>query len=160
MSRNLGVPCWLRRCAPCLLLVLAGCSQVPPTSSAAIPPVPSGAARIWVYRQDGPYEARDRPYLRLNSQVTGIVEPFGALYRDVPPGHYVITVDSYGPAWPYQFAQVDLGAGQEVFVKVLSMRERVGGGENVSLRSIFFTELHPADTARPSIASTPFFGSS
>jgi len=161
MSKNLGVPpLWFQRCAASLLLLLAGCSQVPPTSSAAIPPVPSGAARIWVYRQDGPYESHDRPYLRLNGQITGIVEPNGALYRDVPPGHYGITVDSYGPLWPYQFAQFDLVAGQEAFVKVLSMRERVGGGDNVSLRTIFFTELYPADAARPAVASTPFYGSS
>jgi hypothetical protein len=161
MSKNLGVPpLWLQRCAASLLLLLAGCSQVPPTSSAAIPPLPGGGARIWIYRNEGPYESHDRPYLRLNGQVSGIVEPNGALYRDLPAGHYVVTVDSYGVPYPNQFAQLDLAAGQEVFIKVLSMRERVGGGENVSLRALFFTEIYPAEAARPAIASTPFYGSS
>ena len=159
MSKTPGVlPRWLQRCAASLLLVLAGCSQVPPTSSVAIPPLPAGEARIWIYRNDGPYESQDRPYLRLNGQVAGIVEPNGAFYRDVPPGHYAVSVDSYGVPYPNQFAQVDLGAGQEAFIKVLSMRERVGGGDNNASRTLFFTQLFPADAARAAIANTPFYG--
>ena len=159
MSKTPGVlPRWLQRCAANLLLILAGCSQVPPTSSVAIPPLPAGEARIWIYRNDGPYESQDRPYLRLNGQVAGIVEPNGAFYRDVPPAHYAVTVDSYGVPYPNQFAQVDLGAGQEAFIKVLSMRERVGGGDNNASRTLFFTQLFPADAARAAIANTPFYG--
>jgi len=159
MSKTPGVlPRWLQRCAASLLFVLAGCSQVPPTSSVAIPPLPAGEARIWIYRNDGPYESQDRPYLRLNGQVAGIVEPNGAFYRDVPPAHYAVTVDSYGVPYPNQFAQVDLGAGQEAFIKVLSMRERVGGGDNNASRTLFFTQLFPADAARAAIANTPFYG--
>jgi hypothetical protein len=148
---------WLHRCAAILLLSLAGCAPVPSTGSVAIPPVPSDEGRIWFYRNDGPSESQDRPYLRLNGQVAAISEPNGALYRDVPPGHYTVTVDSYGPAWPYQFAQFDLAAGQEAFIKVLSMREKVGGEVGVGTRALFFTELYPADIARPAIASIPFY---
>ena len=159
MSKIPGVsPRWLQRCAVSLLLVLVGCSQVPPTSSVAVPPIPAGEARIWIYRNDGPYDSQDRPYLRLNGQVAGISEPNGAFYRDVPPGHYAVSVDSYGVPYPNQFAQVDLGAGQEAFIKVLSMRERVGGGDNNASRAVFFTQLFPADAARPAIANTPFYG--
>jgi hypothetical protein len=161
MSKNRCVtPHWLHRCAAGFLLVLAGCSQVPPTSSAVIPPVPAGAARIWIYRNEGTYGSHDRPYFRLNDQVAGISEPDGAFYRDVPPGHYTVSVDSYGVPYPNQFAQVDLAAGQEVFVKVLSTRERVGGGDNNAARTLFFTEPYPADAARPAIANTPFYGTS
>jgi hypothetical protein len=148
----------LHRCLVSLLLVLSGCSQLPPTSSAAIPPVPFGAARIWIYRNDGPYETSTRPYLRFNGQVDGIVEPDGALYRDVPPGHYVVTVDSYGVPYPNQFTGVDLAAGQTVYVKVLSMREKVGGEFGVGSRARFFTLLVPADVAQADIAITPFYG--
>jgi hypothetical protein len=144
--------------AACLLLVLGSCSQVPPTSSVAIPPVPAGDARIWFYRNDGPYDSQERPYLRLDDQVVGIVEPNGAFFRDVPPGHYVVKVDSYGLPYPYQFAQLDLATGQEAFVKVVSMRERVGGGDVVGLRAIFYTWLIPPAAARPAIAGTPFYG--
>lgn len=144
--------------AACLVLVLASCSQVPPTNSVAIPPVPAGDARIWFYRNDGPFDSQQRPYLRLNGQVAGIIEPNGAFFRDVPAGHYVVTVDGYGVPYPHQFAQVELTAGQEAFVEVVSMRERVGGGDNVALRTIFYTWLIPPDAARAAIAGTPFYG--
>jgi hypothetical protein len=160
MSRNPGVPRrWLHCCLASLLLVLAHCSQAAPTSSAVIAPVPAGAARIWIYRNDGPYEAQQRPYMWLNGYIAGIVEPNGAIYRDVPPGQYTVTVDSYGVPYPNQFAEFNLGAGQEAFVKVLSMREKVGGEFGVGTRTRFFTQLFPADAARAAISSTPFYGS-
>jgi hypothetical protein len=161
MSSNPGVPpCWLRRCAAGLLLLLAGCSHLPPTSAVAIPPIPTGAARIWVYRDGGVYDSQERPYLRLNGQVAGISEPDGAFYRDVPLGHYVVSVDSYGVPFPNQFAELDLGPGQQAFIKVLSMREKVGGEAGVGLRTLFFTQLVAAQTAQAAIATTPFYGSS
>ena len=86
MSKNPGVlPRWSHRCAASVLLLLTVCTQVPPTSSVMIPPVPAGGARIWIYRTSGPHDSQDRPYLRLNGQVAGISEPNGAFYRDVPP---------------------------------------------------------------------------
>jgi hypothetical protein len=141
-------------------LLLTGCSHLPPTSSVVIPPVPAGAARIWIYRDGGVYDNLERPYLRFNSQVAGISEPNGALYRDVPPGHYAVTVDSYGVPYPNQFAQVDLGSGQQAFIKVSSMREKVGGEAGVGSRSLFFTQLVAAEAGQAAIASTPFYGSS
>ena len=107
----------LHRCLASLFSVLASCAQLPPTSSVVIPPIPAGAARIWIYRNDGPYEAQQTPFARLNGRVTGVVQPNGALYRDVPPGHYSVTVDSYGVPYPNQFVEFNLCAGQEAFVK-------------------------------------------
>jgi Protein of unknown function (DUF2846) len=157
MSKNPGVPPrWLHRCAASLLLLLTGCGQVPPTSSVAIPPIPPGAARIWIYRNDRPQEAEQTPFVRLNGQAAGIVQPNGVLYRDVPPGHYSVSVDSYGAPFRNQFAQVDLGVGKEAFIKVSSMREKVGGLE--SLRTFFFTQLIPPEVAQAAIAATPFYG--
>ena len=160
MARNFAFTTlrWCGAAATAVLLLAANCAPLPPTSSVVIPPVPGGAARIWIYRNDGPYEASETPYVRLNGQIAGIVQPYGALYRDVPPGHYAVTVDSYGVPYPNQFAEFDLGAGQEVFIKVLSMRDKVGGPEG--LRTHFFTELVPPDIARPAIAGTPFYGGS
>jgi hypothetical protein len=155
-----GPPRWSRRCAASVLLLLTSCSQLPPTSSAVIPPIPAGGARIWIYRNEGLYESKDRPYLRLNGQIAGISEPNGAFYRDLPPGHYTVSVDSYAVPYPNQFAQLDLGAGQQAFIQVVSMRERVGGGEYVGLRARFFTWLIPAEAAQAAIAATPFYGSS
>jgi hypothetical protein len=151
-----------RRGAMSLLLLLAGCSQLPPTGSVMIPPIPAGESRIWLYRNEGPHESQETPYFRLNGQPVGISEPGGALYRDVPPGHYTVSVDSYGVPYPNQFANFDLRAGQEIFVKVVSTRERVGGGgdSGLSLRALFYTWLIPADAARPEISGIPFYGSS
>ncbi|TMJ55013.1 MAG: hypothetical protein E6G90_07880 [Alphaproteobacteria bacterium] len=157
MVRNLAFTTlrWCGAAATAVLLLAANCAPLPPTSSVVIPPVPGGAARIWIYRNDGPYETGETPYVRLNGQIAGVLQPNGALYRDVTPGHYAVTVDSYGVPYPYQFVEFDLGAGQEAFVKVLSMRDKVGGP--VAMRTHFFTELVPPDIARPAIAVTPFY---
>ncbi len=138
----------------------ASCTQPPRASSVAIRPIPAGDARLWFYRDGGPRETQERPYLRLNGQIAGISEPNGTFYRDVAPGHYTVTVDSYISTYGDQFAEFNLGAGQEAFVKVLSMREKVGGGDGNALRTRFFTEFVPPDIARPMIAGTPFYGGS
>ena len=147
-----------RGAAISLLLITASCTQLPPTSSVVIPPIRSGVARLWFYRDYEPYETLARPYVRLNDQVFGISEPGGAFYRDVPPAHYSITVDSAGRD-VNQFAAVDLAAGQESYSKVRSLRswldddcEPWGGCDT------FYVRLMPADPARADIAASPFYG--
>ena len=140
------------------LLIAASCAQLPLTSSAAIPPVPPGGARLWFYRDGGPRETQERPYLRLNGQIAGISEPDGVFYRDVSPGHYVVTVDSYLGTDVNQFADVDLTAGQEAFVKVLSQGQWVGGEVGGSNVENFYTRVIPAEAARADAANRPFFG--
>ncbi len=107
---------------------------------------------------DAPNEPNQTPYARLNGQIAGVVQPNGAFYRDVPPGYYTVAVDSYGAPYPHQFAEFNLGPGQEAFVEVLSMRDKVGSSEG--LRTFFFTQLVPPEIARPAIAGTPFYGGS
>jgi hypothetical protein len=158
MARNLAFTTlqWCGAAATAVLLLAANCASLPPTSSVVIPPVPGLAARIWIYRNDAPNEPNQTPYARLNGQVAGVVQPNGAFYRDVPPGYYTVAVDSYGAPYSHQFAEFNLGGGQEAFVKVLSMRDKVGSGEG--LRTFFFTQLVPPDIARPAVAVTPFYG--
>ena len=147
----------MRRAAVVLLMAASCCSQLPPASAVAIPPVPPGEARIWIYRNDTPQDSQERPYLRLNGQVAGIAEPDGAFYRDLPPGHYRVSVDSYGAPYANQFAEIDLATGGETaFVEVSSMQEKVGGP--VASRTFFFTRSVPADAARAAIARSPFYG--
>ena len=148
-------PRWRCCAAVAAILVAANCTQLPPTSSVAIPPLQAGGARLWVYRDGGPRDAQQRPYLRLNGQIAGISEPNGTFYRDVAPGHYTVTVDSYTSTYINQFADLDLAAGQEAYVKVLSQGQRVsdrGGREN------FYTQVIPAETARPDAARHRFYG--
>jgi hypothetical protein len=160
MARNFAFTTfrWCGAAATAVLLLAANCAPLPPTSSVVIPPVPGGAARIWIYRNDAPNEPNQTPYARLNGQIAGVVQPNGAFYRDVPPGYYTVAVDSYGAPYPHQFAEFNLGAGQEAFVEVLSMRDKVGSSEG--LRTFFFTQLVPPEIARPAIAGTPFYGGS
>ena len=149
---------WRGGAATTLFLVAAGCTQLPPTRSVAIPAIPAGAARVWFYRDYEPHETSARPYVRLNEQIAGISEPWGAFYRDVAPNHYSITVDSAGRDVK-QFADADLAAGQEAYAKIVSLRSWLdddclawGGCDT------FYVWLIPADAARPAIADSPFYG--
>ena len=148
------------RVATAILLAAAGCAQLPPTSSVMIPPIPTGAARVWFYRDCEPYETLARPYVRLNEQIVGISEPGGAFYRDVPPARYSITVVTAGRD-VNQFADIDLGAGQQAYAKVLSLRSWLAddclawGGCDT-----FYVRLMRAEAARPAIDRSPFYASS
>ena len=156
MSKNILPNQW-RGAASALLAITVNCTQLPPTSSMTIAPIPAGDGRIWLYRDGGPREAQERPYLRLNGQIAGISEPNGAFYHDVRPGHYAITVDSYLSTYVNQFAIIDLTAGQEAYVEVLSLGQRVsdrGGREN------FYTRVIPAEAARPEVSRRRFYGGS
>jgi len=145
-----------RGAATAALLLTANCTQPPLASSVAIPPIPAGDARLWFYRDGGPRETQERPYLRLNGQIAGISEPNGTFYRDVAPGHYTVTVDSYLSTYVNQFADINLAAGQEVFVKVLSQGKPVGG--ETGGRESFYTQVIPAEAARADAARRPFHG--
>ena len=149
-----------RAAATALLLIATSCAQLPATSAVVIPPIPSGAARIWFYRDYEPYETLARPYVRLNEQIVGISEPGGAFYRDVPPARYSITVDTAGRD-VNQFADIDLAAGQQAYAKVLSLRSWLAddclawGGCDT-----FYVRLMRAEAARPAIDRSPFYASS
>jgi hypothetical protein len=146
--------------ATALLLLAAGCTQLPQTQSVAIPPIPAGAARVWFYRDYEPHESLSRPYVRLNEQIAGISEPGGAFYRDVAPNHYYITVDSAGRD-VNQFANTNLAAGQEAYAKIVSLRSWLDEDDCViwSGCDTFYVWLIPADAGRSAIADSPFYGS-
>jgi hypothetical protein len=146
-----------RGAATAVLLITANCTQLPLASSVAIPPLPVGDARLWFYRDGGPRETQERPYLRLNGQIAGISEPNGIFYRDVAPGHYTVTVDSYLSTYDNQFADINVAAGEVAYVKVLSQMRPMGerGG-----RQNFYTQVIPAEAARPDAARRPFYGGS
>jgi hypothetical protein len=147
-----------------LLLTAAACSHVPPTASVTVPPIPRGEARVWFYRDGGPYDGVGTPYLRMNDSIVGVSEPGGASYRDVPVGSYHITVDSYGKDFN-QDKNVQLAAGQELYVKIVSLRNWVpgnGGGDEGSggdyARDTFYVWLIPPEVARADVARSAFYG--
>src|SRR5260370_36904413 len=68
----------------------------------------------------------------LNGAFAGPVQADGsAFYRDVPVGHYHVTVESFG-ADVNQAKDVDLAPGQEAYVKVLA-GEWIGGCDRDSV---------------------------
>jgi hypothetical protein len=138
-----------------LLAVVNAEAQSPTRSSVVIPPIPSGQARIWVYRGSqptAPFEHRGVEAVRLNGVNVGYEQVGGGFYRNVAPGHYVIAADSSGIDHD-ESVTVDLVAGQEAYLKLEELGWP-GGGENMThLESV---RLMPPQTARTTIAQLAF----
>src|SRR5436190_19237542 len=145
------------------LLATASWAQMPPAAPSTIAPPPANQARIWFYRDLSPYSSMATQYVRLNGAAVGVSQPGGAFYRDVPPGHYHISADSYLDD-PNQDRDVDLAPGQEVYAKVLPSDHWIegGGGGNRGgggyHRETFYVWLYPPEAARPAIAQSQFYG--
>src|ERR1700676_472630 len=102
----------LASCAAAIIMGLPGCVPAPAATSVAAA-VPAGAARIWFYRDYEPSVSLNNANVELNGALVGTVTADGgAIYRDVAPGHYHITAQSYGRD-ANQAKDVDLGPGQE-----------------------------------------------
>jgi hypothetical protein len=146
-----------------VMLATAACSQLAPTASVAVPPIPAGEARGWFYRDEGPYESQVRPGVRLNDAVVGEVEPRGAFYRDTTPGRYRVAVDSYVPN-PNAARDFNLDPGEQVYFKIVSEDYPLAGGGLTSdvgaSRPAFQVWLMPAARAQGEIARSPFYGGS
>lgn len=142
-------------------LAASGCAQTSAVGSVAIPPVTPGQARIWVYRDYQPSESLNLAAVTINGTSAGYAQPGGgAFYRDLPPGHYHIAVESYGTDFG-QSSDVDLAAGQEAYVKIESLDAWTTGGDLSSFkRDTFYARLIPAQLARAEIAHVTFYGGS
>ena len=146
-----------------LLLATVSCAEPSPTSAVAIPSIPPGEARIWVYRDYQPSESLNLAAVTINDASAGYAQPAGgAVYRDVPPGHYHIAVASYGTDTG-QYSDIDLAAGEEAYVQIQSLSAwATGGGDDVGgfRRDTFYARLIPAEVARAQIAHSRFYGGS
>lgn len=150
----------MRAAQAALVLAMAGCVQPAPTQSVAIPPIPPGAARIWFYRDYEPYAGKGRPAIAANGGYVGLAELGGAFYRDVPPGHYDVTVETFGRD-VNQSAHFDLAAGREAYVKIVSLPSWVEYGDITSYeRPTFYAWLIPNQAAQPAVAQLAFYGGS
>ena len=147
-------------CAGILLFAPAAPAQVPQTGQSAAPA--PGMARIWFYREMAPYATQATPYVRLNGAIVGVSRPGGSFYRDVPPGHYHLSVDSYGVDFG-QTRDVDLPPGAQIFARVVSNDHWIEGGGRGGgggyHRDTFYVWLYPFEAAWPVIAQTWFYGS-
>jgi len=148
---------WPAATAILLLLAAAADAQPPaaPYLNAAPPP---GMARIWFYRDLNPNETLAMAYIRLNGAVAGVSEAGGAFYRDVAPGQYRISVDSYVQD-PHDDAIVTLAPSGEAYAKVLPLDSFVQGGAAVGggyKRNTFVVWLYPPEQGRAAVAHSYF----
>jgi hypothetical protein len=137
-----------------LLVAMAGCAQPPPAAPYLATPVASGMARIWFYRDMNPNDILATPYVRLNGTIAGVSEPGGAFYRDVPPGRYRISTDSYYDDLHLD-RDVDVAPGAEVYARVVPLENTVQGGGVTGggyRRNNYYMWLYPPEAARPAIA--------
>ena len=137
---------------------LCACASQPTTGSLVIPKIPAGMARTWFYREDEPYNGLDRPYVRMNGAIVGISELGGAFYRDVSPGAYYVTIDSY-LTFINAFPHVDLRPGETAYFQVFEMgsvSSGVGASRNFA-RPSFYIWTMPAATAAPQVARSLFY---
>jgi len=142
-----------------LFAVVNADAQQPRPSSAVIPPIRSGLARIWIYQGSqptDPFNYFQTQAITLNGVNVGYVTHGGAFYRDVLPGHYVIAAPSFSDLDGSQKANVDLAAGQQAYLKLDSIWWPNGGGENMVPE--FYVRLMPPQTGYTSVAQLAFLG--
>jgi hypothetical protein len=152
---------WLVRAAQAAVpLAMAACAQPASTAATAISPIPPGEARLWFYRDYEPYAGKGTPAVATNGVNAGIAELGGAFYRDLPPGAYHVTVETYGTDIN-QSTNVDLAAGQEAYVKIVSLPSLASDGDIHSFeRPTFYAWRIPSDVARAQVARLAFHGGS
>jgi hypothetical protein len=139
---------------------LCACASGPTTGRFVIPKVAAGMARAWFYREDEPYSGLDRPYVKMNGAIVDISELGGAFYRDVSPGAYDVTIDSYRN-FINQFPNVDLRSGETAYFQVFevgSVSSGVGASREFA-RPSFYVWAIPAAIAAPQVARSLFYPS-
>jgi hypothetical protein len=142
-----------------LLMATTSCAAPMPAGPYLAAPIPPGMARIWFYRDLNPNDVLAQAYIRLNGAVAGVSAAGGAFYRDVAPGRYHVSVDSYVQD-PHNDADLVLAPGMEAYAKVLPLENFVqGGGGAVGggfRRNSFVVWLYPPEIGRVAVAHSYF----
>jgi hypothetical protein len=137
---------------------VTGCALTAPTAAAPIPPILPGEGRIWVYRTYEPYADHGLPAVFANGGTIGWSQLGGVFYRDLPPGHYHVTVQSIGVDFN-QSSNVDLAAGQQAYIRIVSLPSWVEGGFRRSYqRPTYYAWLIPPQVAAAEVAPLAFQG--
>ena len=138
------------------LALLAACAA--PQQMAAVPPgpLPSGQARIWFYRVYDPSLSRNIANVDLNgARAVSVQSGDGPAYVDIAPGHYHIAPETYGVDFN-QTRDVNVAAGQQVYVKILDDPTWIAGGDfNDIKRDTFYVWLMPPQVAQAEMRLPP-----
>jgi len=125
------------------LIALAGCTPQPQVASsqASVPALPSGMARVWLFRQADPpggnVYAAD-PIVYANGAPVGDIKQGTAFFHDFPPGKYRFTVQPFGtPTREHDTVQLVPGAQAYLQVEWEANWEanRTGGGSSFTVLS-------------------------
>ncbi|HEX7968447.1 MAG TPA: hypothetical protein VF502_09520 [Stellaceae bacterium] len=141
-----------RRLFLLLALAAAGCAEPPTFDQVApsLPPVPPGAARIFVYRDYEPYQSLSWVPAFIDGYNVGAVGPGHVIMRDVPPGTHDIAVASQG-LYPNQDKVVTLAPGQVAFAKITSFKGLDPTANRAVPLTTFVVTLVDPETARREI---------
>src|SRR6266446_3442230 len=143
-----------------LLLATASCAQPAATTAVAIPTIPAGEARISFYRDYEPYAGKGLPAVAANGAYVGSAQLGGAFYRNVPPGHYHVTVETVGIDFN-QSANFDIAPGQQAYVKIVSNPEWVSDGDRHTYeRPTFYAWLISNQVAQADVVHLTLYGGS
>jgi hypothetical protein len=143
------------------LIATGGCARNPTVQSAAIPAIPPGDARIWIYRAFIPSDSLNIAQVSINGALAGYAQAAGgAFYRDVAPGPYHVAVESYGRDFN-QSANLALAAGQQAYIRIESLSDWTSGGDLTSFkRDTFYARLVDPDRGRAEVERSTFDGGS
>ena len=132
------------------------CSMTAARAEAVAAALGNGTARIWFYRDYSPYVNTNYATVSINGVVAGSVDPYGgAIYRDLPPGRYHLTANSY-VADPNEAADVDLAPGQVAYVKIESLPSWQNPTLGSTQRDSYFLRPMPAALAQAEMAQRRF----
>jgi len=143
-----------------VFLALAACTPMEAQSPAAVRSVAANAARIWFYQDGAPSDGIGVAQIRLNGVPAGLTQTNSSFYRDVPAGHYHVSLDN--PVDDIdQTADIDVAPGQQAYIKIavldnwaMSSSSQRGGGSHTT----FYIWPMPATVGNAAVAHLPVYG--
>jgi hypothetical protein len=137
----------------------AGCNAPAPAQVANVPPIPSGDARFWFYREFFPDDTKDMPPISINNTPIGYALAGTSFYRDMPAGTYHLSVESIGTDLN-QSQDAAVGPGQQVYVKIASQPNWEAGNRGAYRRGTYYVMLISPHLASLEIPLTRYTGGS
>jgi hypothetical protein len=140
-----------------LTFTLAGSTPVPvDAAQVQLQPMPAGVARVWFLRQFEPAESLATPMIYVNGVPLAASQPGSAFFRDLTPGNYTFTVDSYGVD-TNQAATLQLAPGMQPYLEIQSLRSWDRFGDS-SGRDTFYVRAISAEWVAKYLPAMSYLG--